>query len=364
MQGLKRGAIASFIIAMSILLIGGYFAIDKVPPYPEQVSYDGNILFTKDDIIAGQKVYQRYGLMDHGSIWGHGGLRGVDFSAETLHQIGVHMRDFYAQEKGSTYSALSSEDKALIDARVIDEIKTNNYNESNKTLTVTEAHTYAFGEISEYWNKIFRDGDSGSGFLENTIADQQQRDDISKFFIWTAWSASADRPGEDYSYTNDWPPDRSVGNDVSSDAFIWSIVSILALFVILGLIIYIVHRYKFFYGEAKGIAIADELTKLPLTNSQFKAAKFFLVVSLLFILQTCMGGLLAHYTVHPGTFFLSSIASFIPYSWAKTWHLQLAIFWIATSWVASAIYLAPLISNREPKGQGLLVNLLFGAILI
>jgi len=87
-------------------------------------------------------------------------------------------------------------------------------------------------------------------------------------------------------------------------------------------------------------------------------------VILLFLLQTTFGGLLAHYTIHPGTFFLPFVAKLIPYSLAKTWHLQLMVFWIATTWLASAIYLAPIIGGKEPVKQGLLVQLLFGAVLL
>lgn len=77
-----------------------------------------------------------------------------------------------------------------------------------------------------------------------------------------------------------------------------------------------------------------------------------------------MGGLLAHYTVNPSSFFLPFIAKLIPYSWAKTWHLQLMIFWITTTWIASAIYLAPILGGKEPAKQSLLVTLLLGAILL
>jgi len=52
---------------------------------------------------------------------------------------------------------------------------------------------------------------------------------------------------------------------------------------------------------------------MPLTPSQFKAAKFFVVVILLFLLQTSFGGLLAHYTIHPGSFFIPFVAKLISY---------------------------------------------------
>ena len=59
-------------------------------------------------------------------------------------------------------------------------------------------------------------------------------------------------PASDYTYTNNWPPDRTVGNVASTETFIWSLGGILSLFVVLGLFVFFVHRYEFFYGEAKG----------------------------------------------------------------------------------------------------------------
>jgi nitric oxide reductase subunit B len=150
----------------------------------------------------------------------------------------------------------------------------------------------------------------------------------------------------------------------STETYFWSICGVLALLVVLGIFIYAVHRYQMWYGPAKGVSLAEKLIHMPLTPSQFKAAKYFVVVILLFLLQTNFGGLLAHYTVHPGSFWFPIVSTLIPYSWAKTWHLQLAIFWIATTWVASAIYLAPIIGGREPAKQGFLVQLLFVAILV
>ncbi len=192
----------------------------------------------------------------------------------------------------------------------------------------------------------------------------EQRRQVARFFFWTAWVASANRPGKDHSYTNNWPPDGTIGNVATTETYIWSIGGIISLFVTLGLFIFWVHRDRLWYGEARGVALAEKLIDAPLTSSQLKAAKFFLVVILLFLVQTVFGGLLAHYTVHPGTFFLAFVGKLIPYSWAKSWHLQLAIFWIATTWIASSIYLAPIVGGREPKRQGVLVQLLFVAVVL
>jgi nitric oxide reductase subunit B len=363
---LKWGAVVSFVVAMLVLIGGGYVIKDKLPPYPEKVvSEDGGLILDKDAIIRGQDAYQKYGLMDHGSVWGHGSLRGMDFSATTLHLVGKAMQSSYAKEKYSrAFEELGAREQEDVKATVRIELKQNRYDGSSDTLTLTKAQQSALAEVERFWEKEFGVGDKQYGFLPNTIKTADERKDIAGFFFWTSWVASANRPDKDYSYTNNWPPDPEMGNVPKAEVFLWSLGGILSLFLVLGLTVYIVHRFRFFYGEPKGVMIGERLHEMPLSLSQYKTAKFFLVVTLLFLLQTCLGGILAHYTVSPMHFYIPLVANLVPYSLAKSWHLQLAIFWIATTWVGTAIYLAPLIGGREPKKQWLLVEILFGAILV
>lgn len=369
-QSLKRWTIASFIASMLVLLIGGYLSIDKVPPYPDKIVDAKNEQITDyKSIISGQNVYQKYGLMDHGSVWGHGTLRGPDFSAMTIRLMVEHMREFYSSDFKKKYSELSPSEKAVVDAKVKTDIKENRYEAGTRTLVLSDAQIYAIHNIRNYYNNLFKNGDiekgnRGYGFLKNTIKDEEERLVVSDFFFWTAWIASVNRPGQSITYTNNWPYDIEIGNILSDSSLIWSIAGIFALMAVLGIVIYLVHKYELYYGEAKANKVANTLMNLPLTSSQTKAAKFFIIVNVLFILQTFMGGLMAHYTTHPGSFYIQWIAELIPYSWAKSWHLQLAIFWIATTWIGAAIYLAPVISGREPKNQGILVNILFVAVVL
>ncbi|HPC81738.1 MAG TPA: cbb3-type cytochrome c oxidase subunit I [Thermoanaerobaculaceae bacterium] len=363
---LKWIAVVCFVVAMAGLLGGGWAIREKLAPYPDKVvGPDGAVLFTRADILAGQDVYQRYGLMDHGSVWGHGSQRGTEFSAVSLHEWGRAVQaELAAARHGTAPEALGPAERQALDALVAAEMKANRYDEATDTLQLTAAQVKGLERVAALWERALGEGDPRYGFLPNTVPTPEERTQIARFFAWTAWAAVVNRPGEDYSYTSNWPPDKLVGNVPSAETYIWSIGGVLSLFVVLGLFIYFVHSYELWYGPAKGVPLAQKLIDAPLTPSQLRAAKFFLVVILLFLLQTAFGGLLAHYTVHPGSFYVEEIAGFIPYSWAKSWHLQLAIFWIATTWVASAIYLAPVIGGREPAKQGLLVQLLFGAILL
>lgn len=363
---LKWAAILCFIVAMVILLGGGVAMKKDLPPYPGKVvSPDGQVLFEKANILAGQDVYQRYGLMDHGAVWGHGSQRGPEFSAATLHIMAEAIGDYFAQEDyGKPYNDLDALQKGLIDVKIKHETKPNRYDATKDELTITAAQVEGLKRVQQHWETTFKEGEQRYGFLPNTVRTQEQRLEISRFFFWTAWVASTLRPGTDYSYTNNWPPDKQVGNVATTGTYFYSIAGIMALLLVLGLFVFWIHRYGFWYGEAKGVSLSEKLIDMPLTPSQLYAAKFFVVVIILFLLQTVMGGLMAHYTIHPGSFFLPFVAELIPYSWAKTWHLQLMVFWVATTWMASAIYLAPVIGGKEPAKQGLLVQLLFGAVLL
>ena len=355
----------SFIVSMGVLIGGGFFARNWLPPYPGKVvDSEGKILFQKSDILAGQDVYQRYGLMDHGSVWGHGSQRGMEFSASTLHLVGTVVRDHIVEwEYDKPVVGLDELQTEIVTLKTTHELKTNRYDPQKDTLMLTPAQVKALEATHHFWEKIFREGEKRYGFLPNTVATQEERLQISRFFFWTAWAAATNRPGRSHTYTNNWPADRNVGNVPTLDTYLWTIGGILAILVVLWIFIFYVHHYGLWYGPTAGVPLAQKMIEMPLTPSQFRAAKYFLVVILLFLVQTNFGGLLAHYTIHPASFYFQFVAELIPYSWAKTWHLQLAIFWIATTWVGTAIYLAPIIGGTEPRKQSLLVQILFGAIL-
>jgi nitric oxide reductase subunit B len=103
---------------------------------------------------------------------------------------------------------------------------------------------------------------------------------------------------------------------------------------------------------------------LKLTPSQWATGWFFAVVALLFLAQSSLGGLLAHYRVETGAFYGLDIARWLPYTLARTWHLQLAIFWIATSWVGGGLFLATWVGGEEPKHQRTGVYALLGALVV
>ncbi len=367
-KSLKIYFLAALFGSLAIALIGYVYTARDLPPYPVRVvSETGAVLTDKTRIMAGQQAFQKYGLMDLGSVWGHGTYRGPDFTAQTLHMAGQFMRDRHASEKyGGPYAGLSPENKGGVDGLVVYQVKSNRYDPATGDLVLTPLQEYALTQVRAFYDTLFSTGEPDGPIRANTITDAGERQALADFFFWTAWCAGVLRPGGQYTYTNNWPHDPSVGNLPSGESLVWSAASLVAFGVCLGLMIYIFHRYGFNLGHrGPNRETADALAAAPLSESQRKTAKYFLVVAALFFIQLLIGGLMAHYTVHPATFYgLDAVAAFIPYNWVKSWHLQLAVFWIATAWLGMTLFVSPSVGGREPKSQGLLVDVLFIAVLV
>jgi nitric oxide reductase subunit B len=359
---------AAFFGAVVIALIGYYYTGRDLPPYPGKVvSESGNYLTGKDQIMAGQQIWQKYGLMDLGSVWGHGTYRGPDFTAQALHEMGRNMREKLAQEKyGASYVALDTQDKGSVDSVVIKQIKTNRYDMPADTLILGPLQEYALLENRKFYEGLFISGDPKGPIRAATISDPEELRQLADFFFWTAWCAGTLRPSDTHTYTNNWPHDPEAGNVLSGKSLVWSAISLVIFGLFLGAVIFIYHKYQFNRGSlAYKPEPAVELAGGKISSSQRKTAKYFLVVSALFFIQINMGGLMAHYTIHPDSFYgFDFIAEWVPYNWIKSWHLQLAVFWIATSWIGMTLFVSPRVGGKEPAAQGFLVDILFIAILI
>ena len=365
---LKTFFLVAVVGSIVVALVGYYYTKKDLPPYPEKVvSESGELLTGKAQIMAGQQVWQKYGLMDIGSVWGHGTYRGPDFTAQALHNMGQNMREKLAQERNrASYKSLDIESKGAVNAIVINQIKTNRYDSVKDTLTLTPLQTASLLENRRFYDNLFSEGNRRGPIRAETIKEPQERQNLADFFFWTAWCAGTIRPGDTHTYTNNWPHDPEVGNTVSGKSLVWSAISLVAFGIILGLIIFLFHKYEFNRGSLPyKPEPALALAAAKISSSQKKTAKFFLVVAALFFLQVIVGGLLASYTVNPDSFYgIDFVTKFIPYNWVKTWHLQLAVFWIATSWIGMTLFVSPRVGGKEPAGQGFLVNVLFVAVII
>ena len=326
-----------------ILGILAYNTYTGQPPIPAKVlDPDGRLLFTRADIMAGQGTFLRNGLMEYGSIFGHGAYLGPDYTADYLHRAAQMAIDFY--------NGLGSDHARAV---TIADFKSNRYDSVTDTLVFTAAQADAFNGLQSYYHTFFAEPSTKYGLRAGAITDPTDTRNLTAFFAWSAWCASALRPGLNYSYTNNWPPEPLVDNHPTADTVVWSVLSLIALLGGIGLLLAAFGRWNFlgWHGRERDKISFRPPRDVDLTPSQRACAWFFLVMTVLFLLQTLLGGATEHYRAELSNFFGVDLATVIPFNVARTWHLQLAIFWVATGFLAAGIFLTPMIVGREPKGQ-------------
>ena len=365
----RHSAILVMIVGFSVLSFVTVLTYTNAPPIPEQAADGtGTVVFTGADIQMGQEVFLKYGLMEHGTLWGHGAYLGPDYSAEYLHRLSEVTRDTIATEKyGKLFAQLSPDEQSVASARTMTVLKENRYEPASRTLRLSSGEVAAYRTQLREWSDYFTRKGAAPGLPANYIKNPRELKALTAYFAWAAWATTANRPGKDYSYTNNWPYEPIAGNRPSTEAYVWSALSLITLLSGLGLILFVVGKFDYlgWKGEGPGSHITHSAPPaLKLTPSQWATGWFFGVVALLFLVQSFLGGVLAHYRVETGAFYGLDIARWLPYTLARTWHLQLAIFWIATAWVGGGLFLASWVGGEEPRHQKTGVYALLGALVV
>jgi nitric oxide reductase subunit B len=354
-------AILTFLVGFAVL---GYLALRiywEQPPVPRLVqTTEGRTLFSTDDIMAGQHLFQKRGLMQYGTLFGHGAYLGPDFTAQYLHRAGSEMLAFYRGQ------GLSEDDAA---GRVRRELKANAYDDRTGLLTYSTAQVHAFEKMIDFYAGWFGPTRQQEGLARPHIADPQQIRRLTAYFSWAAWTTTATRPGTAHSYTNNWPPEPLAGNSLTADAMLWSVLSLVALLGGSGLVLFAFGRYNWLGWQREEEPEEEkrrfrEPNQVRLTPAQRATPWYFLVVAGLFLLQGLLGGANAHYHVEPEGFYGLQLARLLPYNLSRMWHVQLALFFVSAAFLAMGIFLAPMIAGREPKHQKPLALALFGALVL
>ncbi len=359
-------------LALAVVIIGSFAVlgtvgrkmISQAPPIPDVYSQDGQLLFTGSSITDGQGVWQSIGGQEIGTVWGHGAYVAPDWSADWLHRESVILLDRWAQQKGAAnFAALNPDDQAVLKARLIREERTNTYDAAQNRLVLSADRAAAFQTLSAYYADVFASGRKEYAIPQGALVDATKQQKLAEFFWWSAWATSTNRPGLDVSYTNNWPHEPLVGNNPTSGAVLWSIISIVALIAGIGALVWWNSSREKEHITGPFPARDPFLGATP-TPSQRATIKYFLVVVILWGVQILMGVITAHYGVEGKGFYGFPLDKYLPYAITRTWHLQIAIFWIATSWLATGLYVGPAVSGHEPKFQRFGVNLLFGALIL
>src|SRR5665647_3474516 len=364
----------SFILVMTIsfavLIYYGREIYRQAPPIPDKVmTADGTILFTGQDIKDGQNVWQSMGGQEIGTVWGHGAYQAPDWSADWLHKEAMFMLNKYALASDSlSYDKVNSERQASLKIHLQKDLRVNSYQPETKILIVSKLRAEAIADNTKFYGGLFTDDPAMASLREayaipeNSLKDPERVRQLNAFFFWISWACVTQRPDEAITYTNNWPAEELVGNRPTGELLLWTGFSVMMLLAGIGLMVWYYARKR--DEKDDEFPLKHPLLMATQSASQKATLKYFWIVTLLLLVQVVMGVITAHYGVEGHTFYGIPLGDWLPYSISRTWHVQIAIFWIATSWLATGLYYAPAISGHEPKFQRLGVNFLFIALLV
>jgi nitric oxide reductase subunit B len=331
------------------------------PPFPERfVSVDGTLLMSGADIQSGKAGFQRADLMDYGSLYGMGSYFGEDYTATNLVRLATFTEANIARARnGKALSELSVEEQASAKATM--QVELQGIDLSRQVATVPDAVAAAIttlrGEVAQ---SLLRH-DFAKGWTQAYSLDARAAAQTADFLIYSSLTTVARRPGTNAAWTKNWPFEPLVGNTPTTSTFRWTWISFCFTFLAFGAVLCIYERYL--NGPDKA-PMDPVLAKFrPLTASQRRIGKYFLVVAGILLLQILVGSIMAHYYTDRTSFYGVEVDRFLPFNFLRDVHIQSPIVWIGLSWIGAGLFLAPAISGGEPRGQGLLVDLLFWVTL-
>jgi nitric oxide reductase subunit B len=366
----KKGLYTSFwFIAIFMVSALIYFTANlqkEVPPIPKEVkSVSGEVLYTFDDVVEGKGYFQEFDLMDWGTMLGMGAYMGPDFSTDFFHHRAEYLYDFYAlQMYGKTAADLTDIERGAVKERVKQD-----FHQQTKLLeegvTYTDASAVAFKKNVERLTDMLVNGDKERAFAGGVILPDEAKK-IAAFVDWSQLVTSSIRPGtegivgEERTWSNNWPKEPLVDQDLSYNNHIVSLWEFLLLWTLTIVVIFLSYEYLFKKDKDEELQPAIKITSL--FKSQKKLLKYIPIVSLLFVVQLFLGAYLAHLYADPTQDFVFS-QSLLPFNVIRSMHTQLAILWVAVGWLVGGLLIAPWIANKDHKFPWL-VDVLWAALVV
>ena len=229
-------------------------------------------------------------------------------------------------------------------------MRTNTYDAATRTITIEPIRAAAIRANFAHYADVFSQGRTAYAIPAGAVTDTDRLHKLSAFFFWSAWSATTNRPDDRITYTHNWPYEPLVGNRPTGETVVWTGVSIIMLLAgISAMVWWYASRTE--EAEIADVPQTDPLGAWTSTPSQQATIKYFWVVAALILVQMLLGVVTAHYGVEGNGFYGIPLSKWLPYSVARTWHVQMGLFWIATAWLAAGLFIGPLVSEREPAGQ-------------
>jgi nitric oxide reductase subunit B len=334
---------------------------EAAPPFPDRfVTSSGTVLLTAADIEAGKAGFQKADLMDYGSLYGMGSYFGEDYTAANLVRLATLSEENIAKANGGkTLSELTTEQRAAVKAAMQAELQ--GVDLTKQIAVIPDALAAAITTLRSEIALSLLHHDFAKGWTQAYSLDQRSAEQTADFLIYSSLTTVARRPGTDVSWTQNWPFEPLVGNTPTTSTFLWTWISFSFTFFAFGAVLFI---YQRFLNDPDKAPMDPVLAQFrPLTPSQRRIGKYFLVVAAILLLQILVGSIMAHYYTDRSSFYGIEVDRFLPFNFLRDVHIQAPIVWIGLSWIGAALFLAPAISGGEPRGQAFLVDVLFWVTL-
>lgn len=360
----RKGLYTSFwIIALIMVSMLIYYTANlqkEVPPIPQTVkSESGEVLYTYEDVVKGKEYFQQFDLMDWGTMLGMGAYMGPDFSTDFMHYRAEYLYNFYANEIYNKSSAdLSNVERGAVKERVKEDVKQQT-TLLKETTIYTDASAAAYHENVKYLTDLLVNGDKERAFTGGIIK-PEEAEKIATFVDWSQLVASSLRPGTDRTWSNNWPPEPLLDQDVTFNSHIISLWEFLILWTLTIVVIFLAYQYLFKKDPEDKLEPALKITSL--FKSQKKLLKYIPIVAALFFVQLILGGYLAHLYINPTEDFLFP-QSLLPFNVLRSMHTQLAVLWVAVGWLVGGLLIAPWVANKDHKFPWL-VDVLWLALIV
>ncbi|MFA0774387.1 MAG: hypothetical protein KEFWMYNX_002427 [Candidatus Fervidibacter sp.] len=321
-----NGLLGAVIFVSALVLTWGTVeTYRRLPPVPDAfVTTDGKVLFSRDDIKAGQRVFQLRNLMSFGTVFGNGSYFGPDFTAEYLAELSDWWRNKRPIQKHLRWDGSNA--------------------------VVPPEWEKAHRRIVALYRERFVKGDRKLGIASRTLT-LTEAEKLAAFVTWTAWVSLLPRPDGNGSYTNNFPPMPQLGLTPTPKVIAWTAWAIgwVLLIAMLGFI-----AYQFIRMEPiPALPSVQERAEEPLTFLQKVTLLLLAGCALVFVLQTLAGGYLANAYASREDFYgiFTRLGwermAVLPFQFVRTVHTATAVIWVIGMWMSAALYVALLIGGKE-----------------
>lgn len=361
----RKGLYGAFwIIGIFMVTVLIYFTANlakEVPPLPQIVkSQSGELLYTYDDIVKGKGDFQQFGLMDYGSMLGMGAYLGPDFTTEFMHKRAEFLYDFFGvKHYGKPSAELSAAERGAV--KELTKADFNAVVMSEEQIVYSDASALAYKANRDYLIKFLVEGDHERAWRGGVIK-PEEASRIAAFVDWSQMVASSKRPGTDRTWSNNWPKEPMIDQDVTWASHNITLWEWLLLWPATILVIYLAYEYLIKENDDSKEKLEEPLKITSIFPSQEKLLKYVPIVALFSLLQLILGGYLAHIYADPTDHFLIS-QDILPFNVVRQLHLNLAIVWVAVGWLVGGLLIAPIVAGKDLRFPRL-VDVLWVALLI